>query len=680
MDRALKVVSWVMAALAVGCSGGNDYPAPSTSDGGLPGRTVPDASDSGMDAGGDGVSPEAGDGGGEGGPVDAPSLYTVTLEIDSPTKDQVLVAATRFTPGVKVTIDSTTATESETISEVIAAVKKVGAKTPATSKQLSVTRIDQTPDSSKAVHLFTSTPVDISKLESGSYELEVTVTTVSGLTDEETVAFQIDAGPVIRIDSPEENHYYRDSATIDVTVSDDLFGPIKSVAMLLGQRELTFSGPAANGQCTGTIQFGAFDPPLAGDQLLTVRATNQKGTETVLRRKFVSDNRGPTITSTVPATGALIGRVITISAVVSDPAGVLDSSVVAVIAHGDQMFEVKLEPSPAGSTNPPGTYQALFDTARLPSKAIFPSISFRASDNPGNESSVGYLVSLDNTPPLADLDPPENFYMVQRVGDLDYCSHPFDPLGNDSVDDLQNVRQVFDIRARIEDQGNSPEGGADFVPISGIDDDQVHLLILDDPTKALVVDTNGDGVCDAVNPLLTPTTTPMSSGDALLVNMVPIPPTGASNYTPQMNLPSHAPCISGDQAKGPSPICLTTSLTQAIHYTSTNTPAIYSIAPVQADNLQCVGRQFDALGNFVQDGWICIAVAVPDALGNMQVSRPLRVCLDKDGQGGECGAGRPAPPNCTGTQTASKPNVIIDASRPCTPWRAFIQEEFRRSG
>ena len=251
-----------------------------------------------------------------------------------------------------------------------------------------------------------------------------------------------------------------------------------------------------------------------------------------MRRKFVSDDRGPTITSTIPETGALIGRVITISAQVTDPAGVLDSSVVAVIAHGDEMFEVKLEPSPAGSTNPPGTYQALFDTARLPARAIFPSISFRASDNPGNESSVGYLLSLDNTPPLADLDPPENFFLYRTIGDVDFCSHPFDPLGNDAVDDLQNVRQVFDIRARIEDQGNSPVGGADFVPIAGIDDSRVHLLILDDPTKALVVDTNGDGVCDSVNPQLTPTTTPMSSNDALLVNLIPVPPSGARRLHP----------------------------------------------------------------------------------------------------------------------------------------------------
>ena len=69
-----------------------------------------------------------------------------------------------------------------------------------------------------AVHHFTDTPVDISKLESGNYELEVTVSTIGGdRHGKKVLPFQIDAGPVIRIESPGENEYYRDSATIDLT-------------------------------------------------------------------------------------------------------------------------------------------------------------------------------------------------------------------------------------------------------------------------------------------------------------------------------------------------------------------------------------------------------------------------------------------------------------------------------
>jgi hypothetical protein len=669
--RMRQAVWSALLVLAVGCSTKeepNNFPVPGpASDGGLVPRVIPDAAE----------SSEAGSG--DGGMFDA-SLLKVTIDIESPKKDDVVVAAARFTPAVSVTIDSSAAKDPDTIAEAMATVTKMGAKMPAASAKLSENKLEQLPESAVAVHHFTDTPVDVSTLESGTYELKVAVRTVGGVMAAATVSFVIDAGPVIRIDSPGENKYYRNSVTVDVTVTDPLFGPVDMVTMLLGQRTLTVSGPAGpnNSQYTGTIDFGSYDPPLEGDLLLTVRAKNSKGTETVARRKFVSDNRGPEITSTVPATGAMIGKVITISALVKDPAGVLDSSVVAVVAHGNVMFEVKLEPSPAGAMAPPGTYQALFDTTRLPVNAIYPSISFRASDIPGNQSSVGYLVSLDNTPPLADLDPPVQFHWMKKDNDVLRCSLPFDPLGTDAINDGDTRNQLFDIRARIEDEGNRPLfGGADVIPIAGIDDTRVNLLILDDTSNPLVVDTNNDGFCDAVNPLLTPTTTPMSDKDALLVNLAPIAPTGVADYTPSVPPPG-APCLSGTDAKPPEPLCFgTTDLTQVIAYSAMALPAVYGIPPFTSGG-QCVGRQFDALANHVADGWVCIAVQVSDKLGNTQVSRPIRVCIDKDGMGGECSTSKGPMPDCTGTQTMSKPNVVVDGSKPCKPWDAYPPVEFRR--
>jgi len=667
VNRRTRQVVWsALLILTVGCTKGepNNFPTPGPGeDGGVAPRVVPDGAGSN----------EAGANTGDGGPADA-SLLKVSVEIESPKAEAAVVGANRFTPSVNVIIDASMAAVSDNVSEVLATVTKMGAKMSSASAKLSETKLEQMPGSAVAVHRFTDTPVDISMLDSGTYDLKVAARTIGGVTAEASVKFVIDAGPIIRIDSPGENKYYRNSVTVDVSVTDPLFGPVDKVTMLLGQRMLTITGPSGAGQYTGTIDFNSYDPPLEGDQLLTVRATNKMGTETVARRKFISDNRGPDITGTVPATGALIGRVITISAVVKDPAGVLDSSVVAVVAHGNVMFEVKLEPAPAGAMAPPGTYLALFDTTRLPVNAIYPSVSFRASDLPGNQSSVGYLVSLDNTPPLPDLDPPTNYHMVKKDGDFYRCSWPFDPVGNDAVNDGDTKNQLFDIRARIEDQGNSPLfGGADVIPISGIDDTRVHLLILDDTSRPLLVDTNNDGFCDAVNPLLTPTTTPMSDSDALLVNMVPISPGGASNYMPRVPDPD-APCISGSESKPPEPLCYTSNLTQAISY-SNSLPAIYTIPPVTTGG-QCVGRQFDTLGNHVADGWICLAVAVSDKLGNTQVSRPLRVCVDKDNMGGECGAGRPPMPDCTGTQTMSKPNVAVDATKPCKVWRQYLPSEY----
>ena len=68
----------------------------------------------------------------------------------------------------------------------------------------------------------------------------------------------------------------------------------------------------------------------------------------------------------------------------TDPAGVVASSVVAVVANGDIRFQVGLVQAADG------TFHASFDTAKLPSYAVYPSISFLAEDVLGNQSSTGY--------------------------------------------------------------------------------------------------------------------------------------------------------------------------------------------------------------------------------------------------------------------------------------------------
>jgi hypothetical protein len=266
-------------------------------------------------------------------------------------------------------------------------------------------------------------------------------------------------------------------------------------------------------------------------------------------------------------------------------------------------------------------------------------VSFRASDLLGNESSIGYTVALDNTPPLADLDPSWHFRVRVKSASVWSCSWEFDPLGSDAVDDGEKTAQLFDVRARVEDRGNSPlSGGADIIPISLVDPGRVELLVLDDTTQPLVVDSDGDGVCDKINPLLVPTTTPMSSKDALLVNLIPIVSAGHADLTTDpsiLNDPT-LPCVPGTDAAHPDPLCYTTDLTMAIPYTTGAEPAIWTLAPVIPSGLQCVGNQFDAFANNVHDGWACMAVRAADKLGNVQVSRVLRVCVDHDGVGNEC--------------------------------------------
>src|SRR5206468_2303502 len=106
--------------------------------------------------------------------------------------------------------------------------------------------LEQVPEASVVIHHFTDTPVDISTLDSGSYQLKITATTTGGVTAEATTDFTVDAGPIIRIDSPVENKAYRSSATVDVTITDPLFGPVSpdKVSIWLGQQQLQKGNPS----------------------------------------------------------------------------------------------------------------------------------------------------------------------------------------------------------------------------------------------------------------------------------------------------------------------------------------------------------------------------------------------------------------------------------------------------
>jgi hypothetical protein len=156
----------------------------------------------------------------------------------------------------------------------------------------------------------------------------------------------------------------------------------------------------------------------------------------------------------------------------------------------------------------------------------------------------------------------------------------------------------------------------------------------------LVVDTSDppDGVCDDINPDLVPTSKPQTDVDAQVLDMVPLSSGGTADYSPEPG----SPC-SSTSGEPPKPLCPTTvnaakalwdnkgkphsdSMTVALNYAVKKHPSIYTLGPIVGDDLQCAGRQFDASNN-LKDGWACLAVRASDTLGNMQVSRPIRICV-----------------------------------------------------
>jgi hypothetical protein len=674
--------------VVAGCGGGSDkLSTPIGVDGGAPPRVVVDA-DLRELGGGDGAADVAVAADVADGPGDAAAGVKVTVQVSDPRAAAVVPALQRFAPRVDVIVDSPSFRAEDALKEVMATVSRLPTRANLGTVKLNQVSLQATPETNMVTYRLAETPIDLTMAASGDYELSVVASTVGGAQGTATVSFQIDAGPTIRIDSPGEKKPYKGTAQVDVTITDDFFGPVSDVQMRIGQAPLTFMGPGGptGRQYTATINFAAFMPALEGEQVLTVRAKNSKGTEALAVRSFVSDNRGPLIANAAPKDGDLIGNVITISAEVSDPAGVLPSSVKAVFANGPGTdYIVPLNPPPAGAMTP--TYSAVFDTRNLPFgyNALFPNLSFRASDTLGNESLESRMPWLDNRPPVADLDPPDLRLREKNGSGRIACGWPFDPVGPDAADDGDLVPQIVTLRARIEDQGNEPlSGSPKYIPIASVTSAQ--LYVLDDTTQPLVVNTNPtaranlkeDTLCDAINPLLVPTTKPMTARDALVIGLVSIRPTGNADLTNDPPTDGNTvlvgddlSCAGGGALLMPDPICNYTGnfakakyvvrrrmmidlmgqpfytvstevhsayLTSWVGYGPGPQPSIWTLPPQSdgAKNPLCGGTQVDALANFIGDGWACLAVATSDRLGNKQVSRPMRLCIDKDSDGMEC--------------------------------------------
>jgi hypothetical protein len=521
--------------------------------------------------------------------------------------------------------------------------------------------------------------ISIGDLATGDYTLTVSATSSGGHRGVTSLDFKVDGGPILIVRSPVAAHSYKGLLVVEVYADPGLDPPLDGPHATVANYDvplsqvLDTSGNAVPNVYRGSINL---DDPVPGmtveqlrdEQLLTVWAANARGKRVEVQLVFVIDLEGPTITQTTPTPGEMVGDFVKISATVTDPSGVLDSSVIAVV--GDDTtpakFNVQLKPDGGNS------YSVLFDTRKLtqcpdpPSPTdlciIYPTVSFRASDQLGNERALGYVFSVDNIAPVADMDPPKLRSFKRQLGYA--CSWEFDPLDPDgNIGDVPNdgkkAPQVFDLRARIEDDGNHANG-LKGPPISLVDPSKTAVYVLDDETKALIVDTDGDGWCDSINPLLIPTTQPPTTNDQVLkIKLAPVRPGGAADFTEDDSLPDVANassfCHRGIDPDPPKPMC-GYELPIAIGYLDQGAePAIWTLEDINPE--WCFGRQFDALANNIHEGWACIAVATADNADNYSVSPPLRVDIQYTFNGAFNTPGSGTPPACTGTYDAASNTV-----------------------
>jgi hypothetical protein len=611
--------------------------------------------------------------------VPPPPSGDVFVEIEAPVEGLVAPAGSLVDVRVHAFVDQATGTDFIDTTSVEAVITKSG----------DTAELESTKLAPQAMDIF-SGRISLGDRPTGEYTLTVSATSSGGIRGVSApLNFSIDAGPILLVTSPLPLHAYKGLLVVEVVADPGMFVPLDGPYAKVANYDvpLTPVGDPANHVYRGMIDLrdpvpGMLLPPLVNEQLLTVWATNGNMKRTEQHLVFFIDEEGPVISMTSPVSGQIVGDIMVLSARVLDPSGVLDSSVIAVIGDDTRpaIFSIQLKPNGAG------VYSSFFDTRKLtgcndPPKLsdlciVYPTISFRASDELGNERAIGYSFVVDNIAPVADLDPP--LIRSYRQEEVLVCSYEFDPLGRNSLigdmpNDGQRVAQVFDLRARIQDDGNHAVG-LKLTPISLVNPDKTSVYVLDDESKALIVDTDGDGWCDSINPLLIPTTEPPTENDQVLkVRLVPVPPDGSANFMSDGSLNTPF-CRKGLDPTPPFLLCPGHQPTIAIGYVDGRVPAIWTVEHVDAANW-CFGQQFDTLANNIKPGWACIAVATSDMADNFSVSPPLRVDIDYQYAGGWGDPGRGTPPACTGTYDRVSNTVTTG---PCKTRRFERQQDITR--
>lgn len=515
--------------------------------------------------------------------------------------------------------------------------------------------------------------IDLSDIPSASSVfLFVEAADLLGIWNSADVEVKRDTGPTVQFSSPVDGERYAGSVNLSFEVRDPNGVLETSVRAEVGSVPLdivvqsTDPNNGANPQWItfeGTIDFDdpMFVPPLTSTHQVTVTAANiANSVSSESSVTFVVDDEGPVINVLTPVPGQIVGGIITIEAEVADDAGVLNTSVVAVLGGNAYSYTVPLQ-------SMGGNFSGTFDTTQFPTSFVFPTISVRAADTLNNESEVGFVLALDNTSPIVALDPPNTMRMAKDEDCGIMCSQEFDPVGNANPSDTQTVPQVFFMRARIEDRGNEAMGLIQET-LSLVDYTTPRVYFLSEIAQALVVDTDGDGLCDEINPELTPSTNPQGSTEVLALYLEPLTPSGEVDFQPGGTYPSPCECP-GDETEPPSELCVGTmgDMTYALFYTADSSePAIWSLPPVlDSDPIFCGGHQFDAMASNIPEGWVCVAARAVDSAGNIGVSEPMRLCVDYTLDGNPSTCSNPAnAPDCTGTLNPQ--TQLVDPSVPCS--------------
>jgi hypothetical protein len=380
------------------------------------------------------------------------------------------------------------------------------------------------------------------------------------------------------------------------------------------------------------------------------------------------------------AAGTVVGNNVTVEFTVTDAgAGVAPDKVKVAIVGSTEVFTYE---SKSGKWSHPDdtTYALTFNAATAIGTSLAQiAVHVTAADKVGNLNDEGVSIPLylDQVGPIVSMDPPvvREFYTPSGAS-TPACSNSFDPLGTSAVNDGATVGNAPIFRALVWDDTNFIASGVtQYFALTN--QTRVELFLRSEVGNAAVLVNNDlDPECDDA----------AASADLPALQLLPVTPTGYAPWTASATLSdftTHDATTDGTPlftdkecswlgwAMGTAEhLCggrseMTRVIQHSVFTTSTPEPVIYAYAPISNPAApDCTGMYLEIAGKLTgttpatREGWHCAAVKAVDNVGNIGLSKPLRICYDdpKTAYKPDCTT-PPALSTCTDGCTAPTNNI-----------------------
>ena len=283
---------------------------------------------------------------------------------------------------------------------------------------------------------------------------------------------------------------------------------------------------------------------------------------------------------------------------------------------------------------------------------MFPTVSFRAVDQVGNESVVGYGFSVDNIAPVADLDPPNLRSSRSTVGS--YVRTSSIPLGATTPSATCPTtagwcRRCSTFARAIQDDGNRAAGPSCRRSRRSTRKDQRLRPRRRDAAAGGRHRRRRD--VRRINPLLVPTTAAADQNNQVLkIRLGAVQPAGIANFTPETSLPSRRRHSARAVSTRTRPSRCARSCSR--HRDQLRRRPARDLVGRADRRFSLPRHQFDTLANNIGEGWACIAVETTDTQATQRVGAAAglhQVRRDRWRSGQTPPASAGPPPACTGT-------------------------------